>query len=65
MSGTKTDGENVELWLRETLGLRKIDDKWKIAHQHESVPFYMDGSYKAAVDSSRSFSLHDEPDKGD
>ncbi len=50
MSGTKTDGENVDLWFRETLGLRKIDDKWKIAHQHESVPFYMDGSYKAAVD---------------
>ena len=50
MSGTKTDGEKVDLWYRETLGLRKIDNQWKITHQHESVPFYMDGSYKAAVD---------------
>jgi ketosteroid isomerase-like protein len=32
------------------LGFRKIDGKWAIAHEHSSVPFYMDGSYKAAVD---------------
>lgn len=50
LSGTKRDGEKVDLWLRETLGLRKIDGAWKIIHQHESVPFYMDGSNKAAVD---------------
>jgi PhnB protein len=50
LSGTKTDGETVDMWLRETLCFRKIDDAWKITHQHESVPFYMDGSYKAAVD---------------
>ena len=50
MSGTKTDGEKVDMWLRETLCFRKFDGQWKIAHQHESVPFYMDGSYKAAVD---------------
>jgi PhnB protein len=36
--------------VRETLGLRKIDGIWKIAHQHHSVPFYMDGSNRAAVD---------------
>jgi PhnB protein len=45
MHGTKTD-----LWFRQTFGFRKIDKEWKIAHEHESVPFYMDGSYKAAVD---------------
>lgn len=50
MSGTKTDGEEINLWFRETLCFRKIDNQWKITHQHESVPFYMDGSYKAAVD---------------
>lgn len=50
LSGTTTDGEKAALWFRHTLGFRKIDDKWKIAHEHESVPFYMDGSYKAAVD---------------
>ncbi len=50
MTGTKTDGEKVDMWFRETLCFRKIGGEWKITHQHESVPFYMDGSYKAAVD---------------
>ncbi len=50
MSGVKTDGEKADMWLRETICFRKIDGKWKITHEHESVPFYMDGSYKAAVD---------------
>jgi PhnB protein len=48
--GTKTDGEKADLWFRQTLGFRKIRDDWMIAHQHESVPFYMDGSCRAAVD---------------
>ena len=50
MNGTKTDGEQVDLWFRATVGLRKIDGRWRITHEHESVPFYMDGSYRAAVD---------------
>jgi PhnB protein len=50
LSGTKTDGERADIWFRHTLGLRKIGGAWKIVHEHESVPFYMDGSYKAAVD---------------
>jgi len=50
MSGTKTDGEKVDMWLRETFCFRRLGGQWKITHQHESVPFYMDGSYKAAVD---------------
>ena len=29
---------------------RKIDDTWLVTHKHASVPFYMDGSYRAAVD---------------
>lgn len=50
MSGTKIDGEKVDVWVRWTVGLRKIGSEWKITHEHESVPFYMDGSYKAAID---------------
>ncbi|MGK9166513.1 nuclear transport factor 2 family protein [Inquilinus limosus] len=50
MSGTKTDGENVDLWFRLTLGLRRAAEGWTIVHEHESVPFYMDGSLRAAVD---------------
>ena len=44
-------GRKVDLWFRETLvGFRKIDGRWKITHEHSSVPFYMDGSFKAAID---------------
>jgi PhnB protein len=50
LSGTKSHGEKVEVWFRLTLGFRKQGGEWRIAHQHESVPFYMDGSYRAAVD---------------
>ena len=50
MTGTKTDGQKADLWFRQTLGLTKRDGVWKIAHTHASVPFYMDGSFKAAID---------------
>ena len=50
MRATTTKGAKVDLWFRQTLGFRKIDGQWKIAYEHSSVPFYMDGSYKAAVD---------------
>ena len=38
------------LWFRSTIGFRKIGGKWLIAHEHNSTPFYMDGSDKAALD---------------
>jgi len=50
MHGTKTDGAKADLWFRQTFGFQRINGDWKIAHEHESVPFYMDGSYKAAID---------------
>jgi PhnB protein len=50
LSGTKTTGEKALLWFRLTLGLRKTGDAWKILHEHESVPFTMDGTYRAAID---------------
>lgn len=50
MTGTKTDGVTVDLWFRITLGLRRTAEGWAIVHEHESVPFYMDGSLRAAVD---------------
>jgi PhnB protein len=50
ISGTRTDGEETDVWVRTTVNLRKIDGRWKVIHEHASVPFYMDGSYKAAVD---------------
>jgi ketosteroid isomerase-like protein len=50
MTGTATGGHEVKLWYRQTLSFRKIDGEWKIAHEHASVPFYMDGSFRAATD---------------
>jgi ketosteroid isomerase-like protein len=50
MRGRKTDGYNVDLWFRVTTVLEKNGSAWRIVHEHESVPFYMDGSLKAAVD---------------
>jgi PhnB protein len=43
-------GVKFSMWNRVTLGLRRIDGKWRVAHLHSSVPFYMDGTFKAAVD---------------
>ncbi|MBY4608132.1 nuclear transport factor 2 family protein [Rhizobium sp. 9T] len=50
MIGTKTDGTEVDLWFRQTLGLVKKDGHWIVAHQHASVPFAMDGSGRALLD---------------
>ena len=50
ISGTKLDGEKPDVWARATICFRKIGGKWMVTHEHMSVPFYMDGSYKAAVD---------------
>lgn len=38
------------LWFRLTLGLRRVDGSWVVVHEHESVPFHMDGSFRAAID---------------
>jgi ketosteroid isomerase-like protein len=39
-----------ELWFRASYGLRRTEDGWRIAHEHSSTPFHMDGSLRAAVD---------------
>ena len=50
LSGSRIDGRAVSLWMRSTLCLRKNGGAWKIVHAHSSVPFHMDGSYRAAVE---------------
>lgn len=50
MRGRKVDGEVVDVWFRTTMGLRRTGGRWLIVHDHSSTPFYMDGSYRAAVD---------------
>lgn len=41
---------SFSLWFRVTVCLRKADGRWLVAHEHESTPFLMDGSFAAAVD---------------
>jgi uncharacterized protein (TIGR02246 family) len=48
--GMRTSGEATDLWVRATVCFRKIGGEWKVVHEHVSVPFYMDGSFRAAVD---------------
>src|SRR3712207_5526379 len=50
MRGTKTDGAQIDLWFRATIGFREVDGRWLVVHEHLSVPFYMDGSERAALD---------------
>jgi ketosteroid isomerase-like protein len=50
LHGTLEGGRKVDMWMRSTLAFRNVDGAWKIAHGHSSVPFRMDGSYRAATD---------------
>lgn len=50
ISGSKVGSGQVSLWFRSTTGYRKENGAWKVVHIHNSVPFAMDGSFKACVD---------------
>lgn len=50
MRGTTTDGTAVDLWFRTTMVFARSNGRWLIVHDHSSVPFHMDGSFRAAVD---------------
>lgn len=50
MTGRRKGGEKTDVWLRATVGFQKTGGRWLVTHEHVSVPFYMDGSFKAAVD---------------
>ena len=50
MSAPTEDGQTAEWWMRTTMLIEKRDGGWLISHEHNSVPFYMDGSFTAALD---------------
>jgi ketosteroid isomerase-like protein len=51
LSGTSRGAtEPIALWFRTTLCLQRVAGVWSISHEHDSTPFYMDGSLRAAVD---------------
>ncbi|MEV6488323.1 nuclear transport factor 2 family protein [Actinoplanes sp. NPDC051633] len=45
----KGSTESFTLWYRVTYALRRIDGRWQITHEHQSVPFEMDGSFAASI----------------
>jgi uncharacterized protein (TIGR02246 family) len=49
VSATKTDGGKIDMWWRTTLCFRKIDGKWMVTHEHNSVPFDPENG-KASLD---------------
>ncbi len=49
VSGTMTNGREVDMWVRSTVCCQKIEGKWAITHEHTSVPFDAE-SGKASVD---------------
>ena len=50
MCGSKAEDGAVDLWFRTTTCFAGTVKGWRIVHEHASVPFYMDGSFLAAVD---------------
>jgi len=39
VTGTLREGTSVEMWVRATVGYRKVDGAWMVTHAHNSVPF--------------------------
>ena len=46
---TTTDGKKIDMYWRATSCYRKIDGKWMVTHEHNSVPFDPE-SGKASLD---------------
>ena len=49
VSATKADGGQLDMWWRTTVCFGKIDEKWMVMHEHNSVPFDVE-SGKAVLD---------------
>jgi PhnB protein len=50
ISGKMKNGQEGGSWVRATVGYERTDGKWLVTHEHVSVPFHMDGSFRAAID---------------
>jgi ketosteroid isomerase-like protein len=50
IGGARTNGDQTSVWVRTTMCFKKQGGEWIVMHEHVSVPFYMDGSDKAAID---------------
>ena len=48
-SGTLTNGDPVDMWVRDTVCFRKVGSAWRITHEHMSDPFNPETG-KASID---------------
>ena len=39
VSATRKDGGELDMWWRTTVCFSKVEDKWLVVHEHNSVPF--------------------------
>jgi uncharacterized protein (TIGR02246 family) len=39
VGGKLKTGDQISMWVRATLCCRRLDGRWRIVHDHESVPF--------------------------
>ena len=49
VNGTTTGGGQISMWYRTTICCQKMDGRWTITHEHDSVPFNVE-SGKASLD---------------
>ena len=42
VKSARANGTTADYWVRVTSGLRKVDGKWKIIHEHISMPIRME-----------------------
>lgn len=47
-SGINMRGMAVELWVRVTMGLQRVDGRWLVAHEHLSDPLHRDAAAASA-----------------
>lgn len=51
LSGSKKGVDRpISFWMRSTMAFERINGRWRIVHDHHSVPFYMDGGLRPAFD---------------
>jgi uncharacterized protein (TIGR02246 family) len=49
VKSTRTTGEKNDYWVRVSAGLRKLNGRWRLTHEHVSVPFKNAEALQAAL----------------
>lgn len=50
LCGTRLGGGRTDVWMRSTLGFRRMENGWRIVHGHTSVPFDPTDGFRARLD---------------